>query len=543
VPEDLEALARAVAQTEADVHALDQRLQSLTVGKLPTPSNALVAELGLLDQTALWSATARMVAARTEVSRVQLSLGGLGVSADESAPVEIEDLEAAHQDLETTKQGAESVRIPGVAGTGFGLAVALAGAVGDPLFIAFGMLIASSVGTFTLLLPRRRVARAAAVERAALDRMGAPSYLGFHLRRVEAGMDPTLRGSVGAAHEELRNATAAWAEMVGPGIELDAVQAVEQEVRTFHDTLVGLGSVTDEVERLRAELAEHAHPACTAARSALAERCRSLGLPEDDLHDATAIMAMVASEIDRGRTARRQIELECAEAEERDAARDLQSQLDAAGLGTGPLPARVQSLDALVTAAAAREAARARARPADAIQAELVVLQQQADRMRRPEWDGVTADEAEAPDVDELEARRTELQNALVDARPSIDVARLSDRHAALDRRVATLEAKFGEGSDPAGDPAVAAEIQEQLVARLRRTAAAGPHGDAVPALLDEVLDLVPVDRKWDLLNHLYQLSEAQQLVYLSDDPFVAAWARQRAEGSITLLEPEPETV
>jgi hypothetical protein len=53
----------------------------------------------------------------------------------------------------------------------------------------------------------------------------------------------------------------------------------------------------------------------------------------------------------------------------------------------------------------------------------------------------------------------------------------------------------------------------------------------------------VPAERKWDLLDMLYRLSERHQLLYLSDDPFVAAWARQCHDGAVTLLEPEPESV
>ena len=64
-----------------------------------------------------------------------------------------------------------------------------------------------------------------------------------------------------------------------------------------------------------------------------------------------------------------------------------------------------------------------------------------------------------------------------------------------------------------------------------------------LPVLLDEVLLRVPAERKWDLLDLLYRLSERHQLVYLSDDAFVAAWARQCPGGSLMLLEPEPESV
>jgi uncharacterized protein YhaN len=85
------------------------------------------------------------------------------------------------------------------------------------------------------------------------------------------------------------------------------------------------------------------------------------------------------------------------------------------------------------------------------------------------------------------------------------------------------------------------ADIQQHLLGRLTKAAQAGAHADAVPALLDEVFLRVPAERKWDLLDVLYRLSERHQLIYLTDDPFVAAWAQQCATDTITLLAPEPE--
>ena len=131
----------------------------------------------------------------------------------------------------------------------------------------------------------------------------------------------------------------------------------------------------------------------------------------------------------------------------------------------------------------------------------------------------------------------------LEEVRPEVDIERLADRHAAIERRVSSLEAKHG-GHDPNGDPGAVADIQHHLLAHLTTAAQAGPHGDPVPAVLDEVFLRVPAERKWDLLDLLHRLSERHQLIYLSDDPFVAAWARQHAAaGSVRLLEPEPEPV
>jgi len=542
VADDLDGLVEEVTTAEALHAELDQRLQGLTVGKLPAVSEAAIGELGLLEPSVLWGAANRVIAARDGVTEIQVALGGLGAGPGGAAPLEIEAMEEAHRAFDAAEQSAESVRVVGVAGTGFGLSVALAGTVGSAMFIPLGMLISAVVGTVTLLLPRRRVAQAAAAERAALDRTGAPTYLGFHLRRVDASMDPTVRKTVGAAATELRVATTEWTELVGPGIDVDHAKEMEAEVCAYHAALCELGSTAQEIEELRADLAERALPAVAAARTALADACGALGLTAADIADPSSVMALVTEELRRGAVARSQIELERAEGREQELARDLQAKLAALGFDSGPLDARVSALGPALAGAAQRAEARARSRSAAEIAEEQEALQARVDEMRRPEWDTVTADEAAAPDVDELEDRRTELLCALAEERPSVDVSRLSDRRAALERRVSSLEAKYGD-DNAASDPGTVVDIQQHLVARLGRAAKAGPHGDAVPALLDEVLARVPVDRKWDLLDHLYRLSESHQIVYLSDDPFVAAWARQRAEGSLSLLEPEPEPV
>ena len=134
------------------------------------------------------------------------------------------------------------------------------------------------------------------------------------------------------------------------------------------------------------------------------------------------------------------------------------------------------------------------------------------------------------------------MQSELARARAEVDVDRLADRHAAVERRVAAIESRIAESSG--ADPSATADIHQHLVARLTVAAQAAPHGDPVPVVLDEVLQRVPADRTWDLLDLLLRLAEHQQLIYLTDDAFVAAWARQRAiDGTITLLEPAPESV
>ncbi len=542
VPAGLDALVDAVVDAEAHRDALDHRLQILAVAKLPAPSDLLVGELGLLDQRALWHAADRLIASSNEVQRVQVALGGLGGEEGGTAPVVIEAMEDAHRDLEAAEQAAESVRVPGVAGTGLGAAIALAGAIGAPMLIPLGLLIAGAVSTITLVLPRSRVAKAAALERSALDQTGAPSYLGFHLRRVDATVDPNLRGTVDMAASEHAAALAAWVELVGPDVDVHRAKALDAEVQAYHDALRNLGGAADEIEQLRRDLAEHAEPAVTRARHALRTACATYGLSGEELEDTDTIAARVAQEIHRGRAARLQVDLEAAEAREHAAATELDQHLLQIGFDDGELDARLGALEWAVARAVEREEARASARPRPEIDAELELLEASARQLRRPEWTTVTAADAATPDIEELEERREKVLAKLAEVRPEVDVVRLADRQAAVERRVMALEARHG-GHDANGDPGAVADIQQHLLARLTKVAQAGPHGDAVPAVLDEVFLRVPAERKWDLLDLLYRLSERHQLIYLSDDPFVAAWARQCADGALTLLEPEPESV
>lgn len=542
VPTELPALVETLAGAERHHAELDHRLQVLSVAKLPAPSDLAVGELGLLDQGSLWAAADRLLAAREDVHRVQVSLGGLGGEDGDAGPAVIVEMEAAHRALDDAERAAESVRIPGVAGTALGATLTLAGTISGPLLIPLGLLIAGVVGTVTLLLPRSRVAKAAAVERVALDRAGAPTYLGFHLRRVDATVDPHLRSEVEAVTAGHRAAVVAWSELVGPELDVSRAKELEVEVRGYHDALRSLGGAADEIEHLRRELAESAGPAVVAARAAVASAVEPFDLGADDLVDPDAVLDLVADRVHRGQVARRQIDLEAAEAAAEELADRLGQQLRQLGFDAGEIEARVGALAWAVGRAQEREEARANARPSAEIEAELTELEGVAAGLRQPEWSEVTAADASEPDLTDLEERRAHLVQRASEPVGEVDVPRLGDRQAALARRVTALELRYG-GDDVSGDPGALADIQQHLLAHLTKAAQAGPQGDPVPVVLDEVFQRVPAEHKWDLLDLLFRLSERHQLVYLSDDPFVAAWARQCADGSVLLLEPEPETV
>jgi hypothetical protein len=540
-PEDLAARIDAAVDAEQTREALDNRLQTLAVAKLPAPSHPLVSDLGLIDQDALWRTADRLIAAGEDVQRVQVSLGGLGGEEVGPPPAVIAEMEAAHQEVETAEQAAEAVRIPGIAGTGLGVALALIGSIAMPALIPVGVVVAGAAGSVALVRPHRRIAQAEAFEREALERAGAPSYLSFHLRRVDATVDPNVRVTVEMAATELRKAAVEWVELVGPEVDVHEAKALEDEARAYHTALQSLGGAADEIEQLRTDLAEWAEPAVASTRAELADTCAPFGLTADDLADLSAVPVLVAAAIHRGRCARAQGELELAEAREREAGHTLSAQLLQLGFDAGELDARVGALEWAVARAEERETARANARPAEVIEAELATLQAAARRLHRPEWATVSPSEAEAPDIGELEERREKLLVRLEEVKPEVDVVRLADRQAAVERRVMALEARHG-GHDANGDPGAVADIQQHLLGRLTQAATAGLHGDPVPAVLDEVFLRVPAERKWDLLDLLHRLSERHQLIYLTDDPFVAAWASQK-DGEVSLLAPEPEPV
>ncbi len=544
VPADLTPLVDDLLQALWHRDQLDQRLQVLAVATLPAPSQLVVGELGLLDQDALWSSVDTLLEASTALDEVRISVGGLGDEEGGPDPVVIEELEAAHSAVEDAERAAEAVRVSGVAGSGFGVAVAAAGAIGGaPLFALFGLVLASAVAVVTLLLPKSKVAAAAAVERTALDRAGAPSYLGFHLRRVEASVDPVVRERVEGILAQHRRARTAWVELVGPDVDVREIKALEAEIRAYHDALRNLGGAADEIEDLRRQLATTAEPAVAVAWEAVTACCAPLGLDRADLGEAQQVEQRAGERVALGHRARAQLAVADATTASARAAAELDATLQQLGFGTGELDARIGALEWAVIRAAERERARADARPLDVVAADLARLEAEAASRRQPEWSSVTAAEADAPPLEELEERRAKVVAELERARPRVDVSRLADRHAAIERRVSALEARLDQDSG-LGDAGAIADVQQHLLAHLTAAAQAGPFGDPVPVVVDEALARVPADRRWDLLDLLLRLAERHQLVYLTDDAFVAAWARQRsADGSITLLEAAPEAV
>jgi hypothetical protein len=96
-------------------------------------------------------------------------------------------------------------------------------------------------------------------------------------------------------------------------------------------------------------------------------------------------------------------------------------------------------------------------------------------------------------------------------------------------------------GGASAAAAAEPAELAQALITRLSDLRHAGTGGESLPLLLDEPLQGVPLSVKQWMLELVGRSSGSPQIVYLTDDPDVAAWARMEAVGGeLTILEPEP---
>jgi hypothetical protein len=289
-------------------------------------------------------------------------------------------------------------------------------------------------------------------------------------------------------------------------------------------------------------LTDRAEPAVSRARTALVDACAAYGLDDVTVETAAAahVEHLVLEQVELGRVAREQEKLEEAESDEEKLASRLDDLLHQLGFREGTLDARAGALDWAVERAAERTDARTRARPRTEIEEDLTRLQNEVRRLRRPEWATVQPSDADGPDIDELVSRQIELR-ALLESEPReevVDLDRLIDRHSAMERRVASLEAQI-DNRYPGTTISQVADVQQYLLAHLTRAAHCGPQDEPVPVVLDEPFLRIAADRKWELLDMLRRLGETTQLIYLTDDPYVGAWARRRASaGLITLLEP-----
>jgi hypothetical protein len=122
-----------------------------------------------------------------------------------------------------------------------------------------------------------------------------------------------------------------------------------------------------------------------------------------------------------------------------------------------------------------------------------------------------------------------------------VEVAWALEHRDAIDA-AARLRRQFNTSPDGADISVVDdsdGDLAQALLARLSDVRNLGPGGESFPLILDDPLRDVPAAQKPALLELLVRASLGQQLIYLTEDDAVAAWARLEAlTGELTVLEP-----
>jgi hypothetical protein len=537
VPADLDRLAAAYEKAEAARAELEAKLQNWTISHLPEPSHPDVVRLGRADQDAVWAAAQVAVETSRKAAEASLALGGLDSDGAES--VATAEIEKAHDAVQAAEVAAEKRQLPAlVMGTTAGVLAILLLAV-FPLGSPAALAAAAWSALWAKVMPKKQLEAAEKAEQAILGRYGIPTYLAFHMRRVQATLEPMSREELEMAAHEHRRAMARWHEF-GATLSPDEALALEAEVRSYAEALSRLEGSGVAVEEAHRRLVEELEPAVQRARRKLLDACRPFGV--DDLSVA---VPMVRHQAAAAATARLQHALEEAEHDEETARVKLDSHLAELGFDEGDLEARIGGFEWALSTAEDRLSARKGARPLAEVEAQLAELEARARRESRPEWGTtVTPADAEEPDPVELERRRDEALAAYnAAARLVPDVQRISDRKNAVERRVAVLESDGNGGTGV--NRVTAREVEPQFQARLAAARrAAGTHDETVPLIVDDALLRLGSEAKWGVLDMLERCAAQVQLVYLTDDAEVVTWARRRVGAdALSLLEPAAEPV
>ena len=530
VPLDLDGLVDALAVAEAQRATLSSRLAAMMSQYLEGPSHPDVARLARADQERLWEVARRAIDSAVRLEKESLAMGGL--ATDGESPAIAQEIESAHFAVEQAQELVDKRRFGAVAAGG---AAALGAAAMPllPLMAPLALAGSAAAAYWSVLGPRQQLAEAQDWETDALIRAGVPSYLSFHLRRMNAMSDDELRAGLERAAEDHRRAMADWRLLAGDMSPLDAVE-LEAEVRAYAGAVAGLGDLAEEVVETRRRLTETVEPSVEIARAALMDVCRPFGIEQPTL---AADLVRQLSEV--ARVARLQQELEAAEAEEAEARRQVEDLMARAGHHQGQLAQRLSAFEERAGAAEQRVRDRELGRPVPEISAEIARLAKLAESEYRPEFGlAFRASDAREPDPVELQSRRDMTAAAYYMANQLVpDVARISDRKSAVERRVALLEDKVGD-LGVASDQKLN-EVQRYLHERLAVLERCGIEGESLPLVLDEGFLHLRSDAKWSMLDLLDRLANKGQVIYLTNDKEVATWARRRATtGSISFLDP-----
>lgn len=380
----------------------------------------------------------------------------------------------------------------------------------------------------------KRVTELRADEQALLDELGFTSYSAYVMGHSFVRVDPGKEAALRVARDELAAAEGAWSQREEAAAAALARAAVLDRRRSLLEqahALLGEAPEGPPQEALRAlrvppvpvhAATEHLHAALRDAGVDLADE-------ELDHEELVLIAGAWLDEIGQLDERRAAITTERARlAEER---RALEAQQEA---GDRPLLLLVTQPEPAAVGADGANGALAEA---------VAALEEQlAEASRR-----VTA-AADALRAEPGTERDLEVLDAAVDAaqaRCAAAVARMEEEDAVLvaldaEGRAAALDVERLQdlASAPVpGERTPAEELEWYLLARLAGQRAVSVAG-SVPLLLDDALRGLSEREVAHLLDRLERMAEAVQVIVVSDDPVVAAWAVEAGPARATVVRP-----
>ncbi|HEX7169051.1 MAG TPA: hypothetical protein VF230_18885 [Acidimicrobiales bacterium] len=537
VPPNLDTLVDELAAAEAVRASVASKLAGMMADHVDTPSHPDIPRLARADQDRLWHLAERAAQTGLRLEEESLRLGGLAPEgeADGETPRIVKEIESAHEAVELAQEVVEKRKGVGVVAVGGAAAIGAVAIPFAPLVAPIALAGSAAAAYWAVLAPRQQLAEAQDWETDTLIRAGVPSYLSFHLRRMQAMQDPTLRAPLERAAREHRTVMHAWRLLAGDIAPAEALK-LEREVRAYAASVSSLGGLGDDVTETRRRLVEEIEPAVERARENLLQACRPFGI-----ENVTLAADLVRQLVEVARVARLQQAMHDAEREELEARRRIEEPLAQMGLvGVDDVSAALAAFEEHAAAADQRVRYRVANRAVREIDREIERVEAHVVSERRTEYGTTfTAADAREPEPHELQSRREMTAMAFHTAMRLVpDIDRIADRKAALERRVAFLESEFG---DTAASPSAAkvTEIERELQHRLARLRHCGRSGESLPLLMDECFVNLRPDVKWAMLDLVDRLSGHAQVVYMTNDPDVPVWARRRAAaGTVTFLDP-----
>ena len=104
--------------------------------------------------------------------------------------------------------------------------------------------------------------------------------------------------------------------------------------------------------------------------------------------------------------------------------------------------------------------------------------------------------------------------------------------------QVKAADLGFRTGLDGALEAPSVPQLIERLIGWMGRARNAGGRGQGSLAVMDEPIAGLAADATWDLLDALDRLADMVQVVYLTEDRIVEAWAEQSARNDRVAITP-----